>query len=159
MLFTIGYAHRKQSELIKLLRQNEIDYLIDVRLRTESQNKPEYSGAALRDICSRIGADYEHHPEMAPPYAILDAYRAGILDNHTFVRYLQWLYSAARDYVSKRRLVQIEDIASRVELHQNTCIISTLPFHQPKHHQKMICHRWIISNLLSQATGQEVQHL
>lgn len=53
-----------------------IDFIADIRYLNTSQNKPEYSGEALQKRLIKIGCRYQHYPEHALPFPILDAYRA-----------------------------------------------------------------------------------
>ena len=46
-IYTIGYGSRSITELIEVLHQHEIAYLIDVRSAPYSRYKPEFSKAQL----------------------------------------------------------------------------------------------------------------
>lgn len=51
-IFTIGYGDRSIDEFIDVLRQHNLDYLIDVRSAPYSRFKPEFSKDALEGRCA-----------------------------------------------------------------------------------------------------------
>ncbi|MYC75783.1 DUF488 domain-containing protein [Candidatus Poribacteria bacterium] len=57
-IYTIGYGSRSIAELIKVLHQHEIAYLIDVRSAPYSRYKPEFSKAALAKELEQHGIRY-----------------------------------------------------------------------------------------------------
>lgn len=157
-LFTVGYIHRKPSEFIRLIKEHQIDLIVDIRNLNTSQNKPEYSGEALQESLKKIGCTYQHHPEYALPFPILDAYRARVFDNPAIARYLHWRYSAAVDYKTGERLCNLEQLSSELQEYENPCLMAMLPHHLADSKQKMICHRLILASHLTGAC-REVIHL
>ncbi len=76
-LYTIGYEAKPLSAFVTQLREAGIDAVIDIRLR----NTSHLAGYTKLDTLAFLlpegfGIAYEHHPELAPTDAILDAYRA-----------------------------------------------------------------------------------
>ena len=57
-IYTIGYGNRSITELIDVLHQHEIAYLIDVRSAPYSRYKPEFSKAPLANELSQHGIRY-----------------------------------------------------------------------------------------------------
>ena len=57
-IYTIGYGSRSIAELIEVLHQHEIAYLIDVRSAPYSRYKPEFSKAPLANELERHGIRY-----------------------------------------------------------------------------------------------------
>ena len=57
-IYTIGYGSRSIAELIEVLHQHEIVYLIDVRSAPYSRYKPEFSKAALANELEQKGIRY-----------------------------------------------------------------------------------------------------
>ncbi|MCY3742452.1 MAG: DUF488 domain-containing protein [Candidatus Poribacteria bacterium] len=57
-IYTIGYGSRSIMELIEVLHQHEINYLIDVRSAPYSRYKPEFSKAPLANELERHGIRY-----------------------------------------------------------------------------------------------------
>ncbi len=57
-IYTIGYGSRSITELIEVLHQHEIAYLIDVRSAPYSRYKPEFSKAPLANALEQHGIRY-----------------------------------------------------------------------------------------------------
>ena len=57
-IYTIGYGSRSIAELIEVLHQHEIAYLIDVRSAPYSRYKPEFSKAQLANQLEQHGIRY-----------------------------------------------------------------------------------------------------
>lgn len=57
-IYTIGYGARSVDELIALLHQHEIAFLIDVRSKPYSKFKPEFSKQALEQRIQQAGLHY-----------------------------------------------------------------------------------------------------
>jgi uncharacterized protein (DUF488 family) len=75
-LYTIGFQRKPLSEFVRLLRENDVKAVIDIRLRNTSQ----LSGYAKREdlaFALREGFDisYEHRLELAPTDSIFDSFR------------------------------------------------------------------------------------
>ena len=74
-LLTIGFTRKSLARFIGLLREGEVDAVIDVR----RQNTSQLAGFAKRDdlaflLREGFAIDYEHLPELAPPAELLAAY-------------------------------------------------------------------------------------
>lgn len=74
-LYTIGFTRKSLEQFVYLLQEANVDAIIDIRLRNNSQ----LAGFAKQDdlafILKTFGIGYEHHPELAPTAEILDTYR------------------------------------------------------------------------------------
>ena len=76
-IFTIGSNSKSPRKFFKLLKDNSIDLLIDVRLNNKSQlagfakGGDDYLGYFLKDL---FGIEYVHDPVFAPTDEILDNY-------------------------------------------------------------------------------------
>jgi uncharacterized protein (DUF488 family) len=75
-IFTIGYTHKTAEEFFRILSQNGIATLIDIRLNNKSQlsgfTKKQDLDFFLRKICE---IDYLYIPSFAPTKKILDEYK------------------------------------------------------------------------------------
>lgn len=76
-LYTIGFSQKSAETFFGLLRDNDVNVLVDIRLRPDSQ----LSGfAKQRDLPyflqNLIGCNYRYILEMTPTDALLDQYRA-----------------------------------------------------------------------------------
>ncbi len=57
-IYTIGYGNRSMQEFIKLLKQHNISYLIDVRSSPYSRFNPDFSKEALEKFLRQSGVRY-----------------------------------------------------------------------------------------------------
>ena len=74
-LYTVGYRRRSLETFIGLLQDAGVDVVIDVRLRNTSHLAGYTKRADLAFLLQEgFTIAYEHHPELAPTPAILDAY-------------------------------------------------------------------------------------
>jgi uncharacterized protein (DUF488 family) len=75
-IFTIGHSTRSVPELVALLRQAEVDLLVDVRSVPRSRTNPQFNTDALPGALAGTGIEYRHiralgglrhKPKDAPP--------------------------------------------------------------------------------------------
>ncbi len=64
MLFTIGHGAKTAGELTALLRQHDIELLVDVRSFLGSRRNPDVSKQAMPDWLHAAGIDYRHEPDL-----------------------------------------------------------------------------------------------
>lgn len=57
-ILTVGYANRSIEDVIKLLKRERVQYLIDVRSSPSSRFKPEFSREHLKHVIQRAGIRY-----------------------------------------------------------------------------------------------------
>jgi uncharacterized protein (DUF488 family) len=104
-IFTIGHSTRTIAEFVALLRQVDVDLLVDVRSIPRSRATPQFNLDVLPVSLAEVGIGYQHlralggrrhHPKGAPPstnmlwrvlafrnyadYAETDAFRAGFTE-------------------------------------------------------------------------------
>ncbi len=77
-IYTIGHTQKPLERFVRLLRDADVDAVVDVRLRNTSQ----LAGFSKRDdlaflLREGFQIEYEHRPELAPTAELLDAYRTG----------------------------------------------------------------------------------
>lgn len=76
-IYTIGFTKKNARQFFELLRQNQIQCLIDIRLRPSGQlagfTRKEDLPYFLDHLAN--GCNYIHLPELAPDKETLDAYR------------------------------------------------------------------------------------
>ncbi|HEV7129250.1 MAG TPA: DUF488 domain-containing protein [Ktedonobacterales bacterium] len=74
MLYTIGFTQKSLRQFMGLLREAQVDGVVDIRLRNVSQ----LAGFAKRDdlafILELCGIGYRHEPRLAPSDELLDRY-------------------------------------------------------------------------------------
>ena len=62
--FTIGHSTRSVGEFVDLLRQQEIELIVDVRTIPRSRTNPQYNAAKLAKALSQFEIGYEHIAEL-----------------------------------------------------------------------------------------------
>ncbi|MCL2203642.1 MAG: DUF488 domain-containing protein [Defluviitaleaceae bacterium] len=80
-IFTMGFAKKSARLFFELVKQNEINLLLDVRLNNKSQlagfTKYDDIVYFLKEIC---GCVYAHGVDFAPTKELLDGYRDKKMD-------------------------------------------------------------------------------
>jgi uncharacterized protein (DUF488 family) len=59
-VWTIGHSTRTMEEFAALLRENGVDFVVDIRTVPRSRTNPQYNGDALPDSLARYGIGYRH---------------------------------------------------------------------------------------------------
>jgi uncharacterized protein (DUF488 family) len=76
-LFTIGYTKKSLKEFVTLLKNNNIEKLIDIRLKNKSQLAGFAKGEDLKFLLEDfLGIKYSYQPLLAPTEEMLKKYRA-----------------------------------------------------------------------------------
>lgn len=77
-IYTLGFTKKSAREFFELIKENNIQLLIDIRLNNQSQlagfTKGRDLGYFLKELC---GCDYVHEPIFAPTKQLLDDYKKG----------------------------------------------------------------------------------
>lgn len=80
IIFTMGFTQKNAEMFFELIKKNEIELLIDVRLNNKSQlagfTKGQDLAYFLNEIC---GCKYEHEMSFAPTKDILDRYKKKLI--------------------------------------------------------------------------------
>jgi uncharacterized protein (DUF488 family) len=63
-IWTIGHSTRAIDEFISLLKENEINLLVDVRAWPGSKRYPQFNKDTLAESLNTHGIRYEHFPEL-----------------------------------------------------------------------------------------------
>ena len=133
-LFTIGFTQKRAETFFELLRQHDVQRLVDIRLNPGGQ----LSGFAKQDdlpyLLSRLagGCQYIHVPELAPTKEILGDYRS----DSDWSRYVT-RFEALMD---ERR---VPEILNRAEFETLTsCLLCSEPTPEQ-------CHRRLVAERLA----------
>jgi len=144
-LYTIGFTQKSAQQFFKLIRDNGIELLLDIRLNNSSQLAGFSKGADLafflKEICN---CDYIHALEYAPTERILNAYKKKEINWETYAsEYITLINS--RDV--------IEEFDTRFSRYNSICLLCSEPTHDQ-------CHRGILARLIIKAYPLvEVKHL
>lgn len=80
-LYTIGFTQKNALEFFSLLRENDIDWVIDIRLNPNSQLSGFAKSNDLPFLLEEIsGIKYKHVIELAPTKDLLEKYRKKTID-------------------------------------------------------------------------------
>lgn len=63
-IFTIGHSTRTIAEFVALLRQADIDLVVDVRSIPRSRTTPQFNGNTLPETLAAEGIGYRHLPSL-----------------------------------------------------------------------------------------------
>ncbi len=74
-IYTIGFAQKSAEEFFKLLTDNGVKKLIDIRLNNKSQLAGFANAKHLPYFLKLHGINYEYKPELAPTKELLDGYK------------------------------------------------------------------------------------
>lgn len=65
--YTVGFAGKEISELVRILAAAGVTNLVDVRHSRLTPYKPEYNNGALEAALNAEGIEYTHHPDLGVP--------------------------------------------------------------------------------------------
>jgi uncharacterized protein (DUF488 family) len=74
-LFTVGTTGRHDDDFIAVLKANQIDAVIDIRLRNEGRYYKFASGKHIKALCEAHGIAYRHDTRFAPSAEMLRRYK------------------------------------------------------------------------------------
>ena len=77
-LFTIGYEGRSPQEFAKLLQDNRVTLLVDVRDSARSRARG-FSAMQLMEVLLKAGIDYRHERDLGNPMEIRSLFHDGDL--------------------------------------------------------------------------------
>ena len=87
VLYTIGFTQKSAQQFFELIKSNNIDMLVDIRLNNKSQLAGFTKGADLRYFLEEIcNCKYQHCIEYAPTKDILDNYKKKVISWDEYVR-------------------------------------------------------------------------
>lgn len=74
-IFTIGFSGKTAEEFFKLLIENKVKKLIDIRLNNKSQLAGFTNNKHLPYLLKIHNIEYKYMPELAPTNDLLDSYK------------------------------------------------------------------------------------
>ena len=64
LVFTIGHSTRPLEDLTQLLRENQVDTVVDIRTIPHSQHNPQFNKEVLVEKLKTVGFTYIHMPGL-----------------------------------------------------------------------------------------------
>ena len=142
-LWTVGHSTRPQEMLIRLLEDNGIQALADVRRYAASRRHPQFNREALERSLSTAGIDYFWLPEFGGRRVPRQDSRNTAWRNRGFRGYADYMETDAF------RLA-IESLVQRARTRRTAIMCAELAWQQ--------CHRGLISDYLK-VQGIKVHHI
>ena len=142
-LYTIGHSTRELDRFLALLKEHDIELLVDVRRFPGSRRHPHFGSESLRSSLEHEGIGYRHAPELGGRRNAAPDSPNGWWRNESFRAYADHLGS---DAFREALTVLIEEARARP-----TAIMcaEAVPWR---------CHRNLISDAVV-AAGTEVVHI
>lgn len=143
-IYTIGTNGKSPREFFKLLKDNDIDLLLDIRLNNKSQlagfakGGDDYLGYFLNDL---FGIKYIHDTLFSPTDEILDAYHK----DHDWDKYV-----IGFDKLIKNRKMK-EHFDKTYSKYNNVCLLCAEETPEK-------CHRRLVAEVISN-DKRSIKHL
>jgi ParB family chromosome partitioning protein len=144
-IYTIGYAGREWKDFVKILKDNEINLLLDIRDSGESRYKPEFNESVLKRSMEEQGIEYERRPELGVSFEVRQPYIDGYLGFECFKKWYIWSVRGRR-FEGKTK-----DFLPELVEHLKTkksCLMCEEASPKPKGTQKINCHRDILADII-----------
>ena len=133
VLYTIGFTQKSAQQFFELIKSNNIDMLVDIRLNNKSQLAGFTKGDDLRYFLEEIcNCKYKHCIEYAPTKDIFDSYKKKAISWNEYVR--QYI-----PLMQKRNAVQT--FAERFAKYRAVCLLCSEPTPE-------CCHRRLLSEMI-----------
>lgn len=142
-LFTIGFTKKTAKDFFAILKRNNVNNVIDIRLNNSSQLAGFTKGKDLEYFLKEIsGIAYTHMPEFAPTKEILDNYKKKRISWDEYEKqYLKLLLN--RDL--------LEGLSEN--LLNNACLLCSEPTSEK-------CHRRLLAEFIAKNLGNiDIIHL
>jgi ParB family chromosome partitioning protein len=144
-IYTIGYAGREWKDFLHVLKDNEIELVVDVRESGESRYKPEFNEVVLKRTLEEQGIEYERRPDLGVPYEVRQPYIDGFLGVECFRQWYVWSIRGRKIEGKVKDLLPelIERLKSK-----RSCLMCEEVYPKPKGTQRHYCHRDILADLI-----------
>jgi len=142
-IWTIGHSTRSLEEFLQLLREHQIEVLIDVRTFPGSRRYPHFNRENLSQTLKEAGVDYQHMPELGGRRKARPDSKNTVWRNEGFRGYADYMETAAFKQ-------GIEGLMEIGKLKRTTVMCAEAVWWR--------CHRSLIADYLK-AIGVEVMHI
>ena len=138
-IYTIGYEGLNRDEFIRILKENDIKVVIDVREQAEYVN-PQFSEEVLKVVLPQQGIYYEHLPELGAPKVIREPYVEGKIPHECFKAYYT--------YYMEKNLDKLLGLVEKYRRVGRIALMCAERYPTPRGGQKHYCHRHFIAEKL-----------
>ena len=140
-IYTIGYQGKRSIDFIKILQNNEIKVLIDVRDSAKSTMKPEFSKDILKRELERNKIKYRHFPELGVPFVIQAPYKDGKFSVDCLKQWYKW-------QIKDSDKVNFDNIIKYLKDSGKPALMCMEKYAKKMRDQKYPCHRDILADLI-----------
>jgi ParB family chromosome partitioning protein len=144
-IYTIGYAGRDWKDFLKILKDNNIELLLDIRESGESRYKPEFNESVLKRSLEEQGIEYERRPELGVPFEVRQPYIDGLLSWDCFKQWYNWSIRGRKLEGKVRDL--LPELVERLKS-KRSCLMCEEMYPKPKGAQRHYCHRDILADMI-----------
>lgn len=152
-IYTIGYEGKSLDEFIKILKDNDIEFLVDIRESGKSRYKPEFNADILEREFKKTNIGYERRPDLGVNYDIRTPYIEGYLSHDCFRQWYEWSVRGRRKNGEVRDL--IPELVRDFKNHGRICLMCEETYPKPKGPQKHYCHRDILTDMILKYEDKE----
>lgn len=133
-IYTIGYEGINIKDFVKVLKENKIDVLLDVRESTKSLQKPQFSEEFLDQTLHSEKIKYITRKDLGAPYLIRESFIKGGLPYDCFEYWYTW-------HITKREENKLPQLIEMIKSQGKTALMC---------YEKDVnsCHRNILANLI-----------
>jgi uncharacterized protein (DUF488 family) len=142
-ILTIGYEGRSAVDVLRLLSENGVEVLLDIRLRPSSR-KPGLSKSGLAVACKAAGIRYIHEKRLGTPPEMMEHVRSG-------QGYSETEHAAYRKYLVEKQEDALLEACGTAGA-AKTCLLCF-------EIDPMNCHRRIVAEEMARHSGLHVSHL
>lgn len=145
VLYTIGFTQKSAQQFFELIKSNNIDILVDIRLNNKSQLSGFTKGDDLRYFLEEIcNCKYQHCVEYAPTKDILDDYKKKVISWDEYVT--QYI-----PLMKKRNAVR--KFIEKFGKYKSVCLLCSEPTPE-------CCHRRLLSEMIvAECPETTVKHI
>lgn len=135
-IYTIGFTQKSAKKFFELIKKNNIEILLDIRLNNKSQLAGFTKGDDLQYFLSEIcHCEYKHCLEYAPTKDILDDYKKKQITWNEYVERYNCLMEKRANYL---------DFAKEFAQYSNICLLCSEPTPEQ-------CHRRLIAEMIAKS--------
>lgn len=140
-IYTIGFTQKSAKKFFELIKKNNIEILLDIRLNNKSQLAGFTKGNDLQYFLSEIcNCEYKHCLEYAPTKDILDDYKKKQITWNEYVERYHSLMKQRANYLT---------FSKEFAHYSNICLLCSEP--TPKQ-----CHRRLIAELIAESEPNQI---
>lgn len=141
-IYTIGYSGWEIKDFINKLKEEEIEFLIDVRQSGASTRRPEFARSVLKDRLELEKIKLIDRSDLGVPFEIRKAGMEGGLSWDCFTQWYKWFITKSEE---KNKAIEL---AEELKTLGKAILMCSEHYPAAMRDQDHGCHRDILSNLI-----------